>query len=232
MAKMRLYLGNKNYSSWSLRAGLLLAEAGIPFEPVALSFRDLDSPSSKFKREILKVSPAGRVPTLVDGDVIVWDSLAIAEYVAERFPEKQLWPRDRVARARARSLCAEMHSGFSAVRNHFPMNIELRAPEVGARLLVEQPETRTDLTRLDALIASELAQSGGPMLFGAFGIVDAYFAPVASRVRSYELPVSKSTAEWVERIHQLPAMQAWVRDALEEHDWVAINEPYRDPPTR
>jgi glutathione S-transferase len=229
---MRLYLGNKNYSSWSLRAGLLLAEAGIPFEPVLMSFSDLGSPSSKFRREIVKVTPAGRVPTLVDGDVVVWDSLAIAEYLAERFPDKQLWPRDRATRARARSLCAEMHSGFSAIRNHFPMNIELKAPEVGARMLVEKPETRSDLTRLDGLIASELALSGGPMLFGAFGIVDAYFAPIASRVRSYGLPVSATTAEWVERIHQLPAMQAWVRDALEENDWVAINEPYRDPPTR
>jgi glutathione S-transferase len=229
---MRLYLGNKNYSSWSLRAGLLLAQAGIPFEPVMLSFSDLGNPNSKFKREILKVSPAGRVPTLVDDEVIVWDSLAIAEYVAERFPEKQLWPRDRAARARARSLCAEMHSGFSAVRNNFPMNIELSAPEIGTRLLREQPETRSDVTRLDRLIASELAQSGGPMLFGAFGIADAYFAPIASRVRSYGLPVSAPTAEWVERIHQLPAMQAWVRDALQEHDWAAFDEPYRDPPIR
>jgi glutathione S-transferase len=229
---MRLYLGNKNYSSWSLRAGLLLAEAGIPFEPVVLSFSDLGSPTSKFKREILTVSPAGRVPALVDDDVVVWDSLAIAEYVAERFPEKQLWPSGRVERARARSLCAEMHSGFVAVRNAFPMNIELSAPAIGARLLREQPETRSDLTRLDALIANELAESGGPMLFGAFGIADAYFAPVASRIRSYGLPVSAPTAEWVARIHQLPAMQAWVRAALEEHDWVAIDEPYRDPPTR
>jgi glutathione S-transferase len=229
---MRLYLGNKNYSSWSLRAGLLLGQAGIAFETVMLSFRDLGSPSSTFKRDILKVNPAGRVPTLVDGDVVVWDSLAIAEYIAERFPEKNLWPSERVARARARSLCAEMHSGFSAVRNHFPMNIELSAPEVGARMLVEQPETRSDMTRLDALISNELAQSGGPMLFGGFGIADAYFAPIASRIRSYGLPVSAATAHWVERIHQLPAMQAWVRDALAENDWVALNEPYRDPATR
>jgi glutathione S-transferase len=232
MAWMRLYVGNKNYSSWSLRAGLLLAQAGIAFEEVKLSFSDASDPSSKFKREIYQVTPAGRVPALVDGDVVAWDSLAIAEYVAEKFPEKKLWPADRAARARARSLCAEMHSGFGGVRNHFPMNIEFSAPEIGPRVLAEQAEARSDLTRIDGLIASELALSGGPMLFGRFGIADAYFAPVASRIRSYGLPVSATTQQWVERIHQLPAMSAWVREALEEHDWVFIDEPYRDPPPR
>jgi glutathione S-transferase len=229
---MRLYLGNKNYSSWSLRAGLLIAQAGIPCETVLLSFSDTAERDSKFRREIFKVTPAGRVPTLVDGEVVVWDSLAIAEYVAERFPEKKLWPEDRAARARARSLCAEMHSGFMGVRSDFPMNIEFVAPEIGPRVLAEKPQTRADLARLDAIISGELAHSGGPMLFGTFGIADAYFAPVASRIRSYGLPVSEATQAWVERIHQLPAMQAWVRDALEEHDWVVFDEPYRDPPTR
>jgi glutathione S-transferase len=227
---MRLYLGNKNYSSWSLRAGLLLAQAGIPFEAVLLSFSNSGDSESQFKREIFKVTPAGRVPTLVDGELVVWDSLAIAEYLAERFPEKNLWPVDRVARARARSICAEMHSGFTAVRTHFPMNIELVAPQVGPRVLGEQPDARAELARLDEIISGELARSGGPMLFGAFGIADAYFAPIGSRIRSYGLPVSEPTLAWVERIHHLPAMQAWVRDALEEHDWVGFNEPYRAPP--
>jgi glutathione S-transferase len=226
---MRLYLGNKNYSSWSLRAGLLVAQAGIKHEQIVLLFSDL-GPSSNFKREIGAVTPAGRVPVLVDGEVVVWDSLAICEYVAERFPEKQLWPSDRAARARARSLCAEMHSGFANVRNLFPMNIELHAPEIGPRVLGEYPEARTELSRLDAIVAGELKRSGGPMLFGEFGIADAYFAPIASRIRTYGLPVSDASAAWIERIHQLPAMQAWVRDALVEHDWVAIDEPYRTQP--
>jgi glutathione S-transferase len=227
---MRLYLGNKNYSSWSLRAGLLLAQAEIPFESVQLSFRDLDSPDSKFKREIAKVTPAGRVPTLVDGEIVVWDSLAIAEYVAEKFPEKKLWPADRADRARARSLCAEMHSGFAAVRSKFPMNIELVAPEIGRRVLAEDAAAREELKRIDELLSGELERSGGPLLFGGFTIPDAYFAPVASRIRSYGLPVSQRAAEWVERIHELPAMKAWIADALEEHDYVGINEPYRPRP--
>jgi glutathione S-transferase len=123
-----------------------------------------------------------------------------------------------------------MHSGFANVRNLFPMNIELHAPEIGARVLAEYPETRAELARLDAMLTSELGRSGGPMLFGDFGIADAYFAPIASRVRTYGLPVSDASAGWIERVHQLPAMQAWVRDALVEHDWVAINEPYRTKP--
>jgi glutathione S-transferase len=227
---MRLYLGNKNYSSWSLRAGLSLAQAGIQHEQVVLLFSDL-GPSSKFKREIVTVTPAGRVPVLVDGEVVVWDSLAICEYIAERFPEKQLWPSERAARARARSLCAEMHSGFVNVRSLFPMNIELHAPEIGPRVLAENPEARTELARLDAILAGELGRSGGPMLFGEFGIADAYFAPIASRVRTYGLPVSDVSAAWMERVYQLPAMRAWVRDALVEHDWVAVNEPYRAQPS-
>jgi glutathione S-transferase len=255
---MRLYVGNKNYSSWSLRAGLLIAQAGIQHEQIVLLFSDL-GPNSKFKREIGSVTPAGRVPVLVDGDVVVWDSLAICEYIAERFPEKQLWPSDRAARARARSLCAEMHSGFVNIRNLFPMNIELHAPEIGPRVLAQYPEARTELARLDAILAGELARSGtlgggsgtlaratvpgdrqspalrggsgGPMLFGEFGIADAYFAPIASRIRTYGLPVSDVSAAWVERVFELPAMQAWVRDALVERDWVALNEPYRAQPT-
>lgn len=227
---MRLYLGNKNYSSWSLRSGLLLAQAGIPHEQINLSFGDL-GPDSTFRREISRVSPAERVPVLFDGDIVVWDSLAIAEYIAERFPEKQLWPADSATRARARSLCAEMHSGFAAIRTLFPMNIELRAPEIGPRVLRERPDAQSELTRLDAILAGELARSGGPLLFGvAFGIADAYFAPIASRIRSYGLPVSDASSTWVEHIHQLPAMQSWVRDALAEHDWVAIGEPYRQKP--
>jgi glutathione S-transferase len=227
---MRLYLGNKNYSSWSLRAGLLLAQADIPHEQINLLFGDL-GPDSVFRREISRVSPAARVPVLFDGDIVVWDSLAIAEYVAELFPEKQLWPTDRENRARARSLCAEMHSGFTAIRTLFPMNIEFRAPEIGPRVLAERSDAQSELTRLDAILAGELARSGGPLLFGAaFGIADAYFAPIASRIRSYGLPVSDASSAWVEHIHQLPAMQAWVRDALAEHDWVAIDEPYRQKP--
>jgi glutathione S-transferase len=226
---MRLYIGNKNYSSWSLRPWLLLRQLGIPFEEIKLRF-DGFGPDSTFKREALRLSPTGRVPVLEDADLIIWDTLAIAEYLAERFGSKPLWPSDTCSRARARSVCAEMHGGFSALRTHFPMNLELSAPEIGARVLREHAQTVVDLTRIDQLWSHALAQSGGPMLFGTFGIADAYFAPVATRVRSYGLPVSAASAEYVERIFALPAMQEWLRDALAEHDFVAEDEPYRSRP--
>src|SRR5438876_12308414 len=177
---MQLYIGNKNYSSWSLRAWLLLRQAGIAFDevPLRLSFNG----DSDFKRALAAVSPAGRVPVLVDDGFAVWDTLAIAEYLAERHPEKQLWPADRLQRARARSLCAEMHSGFGALRNRCPMNIEASLPEVGARAEREWPDVMADLRRIDAMWSEQLAASGGPFLFGAFGAVDAFYAPVCSRI--------------------------------------------------
>jgi glutathione S-transferase len=227
---MRLYIGNKNYSSWSLRAWLLLKQAGIPFEEIQLSLRDVEHADSAFKAEILRVNPAGRVPVLVDDAIVVWDSLAIGEYAAERFPDRGLWPVDRAARARARTLCAEMHSGFLAVRTHFPMNIELRAPEVGPRVLAAQPQAASELARLDALLTAQLTQSRGRFLFDDFTIADAHFSPIASRVRSYALPVSAATAAWIERAHRLPAMQAWVQDAIAERDFLAREELYRDAP--
>ena len=144
---MQLYIGNKNYSSWSMRPWVLLTQAGIPFDEVKLRF-DAFAAESKFKTELARISPAGRVPVLVDADLVVWDTLAIAEYVAERFPEQRLWPQDTKARARARSVCAEMHSGFGALRSHFPMNIEAALPEVGVRVLAEQAGVRDDLARL------------------------------------------------------------------------------------
>src|SRR5437868_13579307 len=121
---LQLYIGNKNYSSWSMRAGVLLKQAGIAHQERLIPFDSFCDPDSDFKKAVLKVSPAGRVPVLVDGEFVVWESLAIAEYVAEKFPEKQLWPQDAKKRARARSVCAEMHAGFSGLRGACPMNIE------------------------------------------------------------------------------------------------------------
>jgi glutathione S-transferase len=127
---MQLYIGNKNYSSWSMRPWVLMRQADIPFEEVMVRF-DAFTPGSSFKQAVLAVNPTGRVPVLVDGDTVVWDTLAIAEYVAERFPDRQLWPAEPRARARARSVCAEMHSGFTALRGACPMNIEARLPDIG-----------------------------------------------------------------------------------------------------
>jgi glutathione S-transferase len=223
---MKLYIGNKNYSSWSMRPWVLLKQAGIPFEEVKLRF-DAFSPESKFKTELARISPAGRVPVLVDGDLAVWDTLAIAEYLAERFPDKQLWPQDAKARARARSVCAEMHSGFGALRSHFPMNIEAALPEVGGRVLAEQAGVRDDLARLVGMWQALLESSGGPMLFGRFSIADAFFAPVVMRLNTYRPPLPAPIAAYLQRVTALPGIAAWVTDALAERDFLDFEEPYR-----
>jgi len=223
---LELYIGNKNYSSWSLRSWLLLSQAGIPFREVMVRF-DSFGASSAFKTTMGRISPVGKVPVLVDDGFAVWDTLAIAEYLAERFPEKQLWPADARARARARSVCAEMHSGFTALRSHCPMNIEAALPEVGRIVWRDQAGVRADLARIEALWTELLAAHGGPMLFGDFGIADAYYAPVCSRIRTYALPVSPVVAAYVDRVHSLAAMQTWTADALAEHDFIAFDEPYR-----
>jgi glutathione S-transferase len=223
---MKLYVGNKNYSSWSMRPWVLLRQAGIPFEEKMLRF-DAFTPDSRFKTELARVSPAGRVPVLVDGDLAVWDTLAIAEYVAEKFPDKRLWPTSVAERARARSVCAEMHSSFAALRHHCPMNIDASMPEIGERVLRDEPEVASDLARVTTIFGELLASHGGPMLFGAFTIADAYFAPVAMRIRTYALPVPEAVAAWIDRLVQLPGVAAWIRDALAEKDFCPMEEPYR-----
>ena len=225
---MKLYIGNKNYSSWSMRPWVLMKQAGIAFDEVLLRF-DSFAPDSRFKTDLSAVSPAARVPVLVDGDITVWDTLAIAEYLAERFPDKQLWPADVRARAHARSVCAEMHSGFGALRNHFPMNIEAALPEVGERVLREQADMRADVARIVAMWSELLERHGGPMLFGAFGIADAYFAPVVMRLRTYAVPVPAPIAAYLDRVAALPGVAAWIADALREREFLDFEEPYRAP---
>jgi glutathione S-transferase len=179
---LQLYIGNKNYSSWSMRPWVLLTQAGIPFEEVMVRF-DAFSGDSVFKRRVTALSPVGLVPVLVDDGLAVWDTLAIAEYLAEKFPDHQLWPADPKARARARSVCAEMHAGFSALRSACPLNVEASLPEVGALVWRDKPAVRDNVARLVAMWSELLAAHGGPMLFGRFSIADAYFAPVCSRPR-------------------------------------------------
>jgi glutathione S-transferase len=226
---MQLYIGNKNYSSWSMRPWVLMRQAGLPFEEVMIRF-DSFKPESKFKTEIARVSPTGRVPALVDDGLVVWDTLAIAEYLAERFPAKQLWPADTKARARARSVCAEMHSGFGALRSHCPMNIEASLPEVGERVLREQAGVRADLARIVEMWSELLAAHGGPLLFGAFSIADAYFAPVVMRISTYALPVPGAIADYMARVKALPGVNAWVAAALAEKDFLDFEEPHRKSP--
>jgi glutathione S-transferase len=231
---LRLYIGNKNYSSWSMRPWVLMRQAGVDFEEVMVRF-DSFEPDSDFKQTLAGISPTGKVPVLVDegaapGGLVIWDTLAIAEYLAERFPEKPLWPRATAARALARSACAEMHAGFAALRNACPMNIEARLPEAGALAWRDQPALRADVALLSALWESLLARHGGPLLFGDFCIADAYFAPVCMRLRTYDLPVSPAVNGYVERVFALPGVQDWVRDALAERDFLAFEEPYRLAP--
>ncbi|MES2715919.1 MAG: glutathione S-transferase family protein [Pseudomonadota bacterium] len=227
---LQLHIGNKNYSSWSMRPWVLLRHFGLPFQEVMHRF-DSFAADSRFKRAVSQLSPVGKVPVLVHGDLVVWDTLAIAEYASEyaseHFPEHALWPRDQSARARARSLCAEMHSGFGALRNACPMNIEARLPDVGARVLAEQPAVVADLARICGMWQAALAASGGPFLFGEFGITDAYYAPVVARLRCYALPVPAEVAAYMERVWASPGVAAWVADALAEQEFLDFEEPYR-----
>jgi glutathione S-transferase len=209
-----------------MRPWVLMRTFAIPFDEVMLRFDDFDAPGSPFKRRVAQVSPAARVPVLVDDGFAVWDTLAIAEYLVERFPQHALWPRDARRRARARSICAEMHSGFSALRSHCPQNLEASFPAVGERLLKEQPAVRADLERIQALWSDAL-QAGGPFLFGNFGIADAFFAPVAGRIRTYGLPMNGTASAYIERLFASPGVAAWVRDALAERDFLQFEEPYR-----
>jgi glutathione S-transferase len=223
---MKLHIGNKNYSSWSMRPWVLMKQAGIAFDEVMVRFDSFDTDSA-FKREVLRVNPVGKVPVLVDGDLVVWDTLAIAEYLAERFPEKALWPADVRARARARSVCAEMHAGFGALRNHFTMNIEASLPAIGEKVLKEQSAVRDDVARIVALWSELLEAHGGPLLFGGFSIADAFFAPVVTRLRTYAVPVPPVVTAYMDRVVALPGVAAWIADALAEHDFVPFDEPYR-----
>jgi glutathione S-transferase len=222
---LALVIGNKNYSSWSMRPGVLMRQFDIAFEEIKLRF-DF-APDSAFYRELARYTPTAKVPVLLVDGFAVWDTLAIAETLAERHPDLALWPRDAQQRARARSLCAEMHSGFGALRNHYPMNIEASLPEVGARLLAEQPGVQADVARIDAMWSQQLAASGGPFLFGRFSIADAYFAPVASRLRTYAPPLSQAASNYVERLWAAPGVAGWVAEALAERDFLDFEEPYR-----
>ncbi len=233
---LTLYIGNKNYSSWSMRTGVLMRELGLPFEEKLLRF-DSFKAGSAFARAVARLGAAGKVPVLVDdgpgddgpGDDgrVVWDTLAITETLHEKFPAAGVWPADPKARARARSLCAEMHSGFGALRSACPMNIEASLPKTGARIWAEQQGVRKDVQRIEQLFADALAASGGPMLFGAFSAADAFFAPVCMRLRTYALPVGETTRAYVERLVARPGVAHWINAALGEQDYVEEDEPYR-----
>jgi glutathione S-transferase len=220
---LTLVIGNKNYSSWSLRPWIALTESGIAFDEILIP---LDQ--SETKARIAAHSPAGRVPVLIHDDLHVWDSLAILEYLAETFAQRAWWPGDPQARARARSIAAEMHSGFAALRNAMPMNCRTRLPGRGIN-----PESSRDIARIIDIWSACRAEfgGGGDFLFGAFSNADAMFAPVASRFLTYAVDLPPVAAAYVEALHNLPAMQAWLTAARSEPWVIAHDEPYlRVPP--
>ena len=214
---MRLVIGNRNYSSWSLRAWLPLRHLEVPFEEARIP---LFEPG--YEERILAYSPAGKVPVLIDGDLTVWDSLAIGEYLADRFPERGLWPRAAAHRAIARSICAEMHSGFGELRTHMPMNIRSRYPGRG-----RTPAVMADIARITQIWRECLDRSGGPFLFGHFTLADATYAPVVTRFVTYAVELDAGLAAYVGRICNLPAMREWAAAAAAETEIIAEDEPYR-----
>ena len=214
MSELVLHVGNRNYSSWSLRAYLAAAATGAPLSTEVIP---LDQPETR--RRILALSPAGRVPILVDGDVTVWDSLAIGEHLAERFPAAGLWPADPRTRARARSVSAEMHAGFPALRAEMPMNLRARRPGVG-----HTAAALADAERVMAIWRDALDASGGPLLFGGFTIADAMYAPVTTRFTTYGVELDDACQAYVDAIAAWPAMRAWTDEALREPWTIAADE--------
>jgi len=209
VADLTIYLGNRNYASWSLRAWLALKATGAPFEEVVIP---LFQPGSK--ETLLKYAPAGKVPALHHGDVVVWDSLAICGYLTEKFPAAGLWPDDPMAKAVARSISAEMHSSFQALRRDFPMNIRSSFPgrEIG-------PEAQADINRVMAIwrqCRSRFGEGKGDFLFGRFTIADAMYAPVVTRFRTYKIALEREAEAYCATIMAMPAMQEWAQAAKNE----------------
>lgn len=208
MAKLKLVIGNKNYSSWSMRPWLALRANDIAFDEVFIPLYT-DDPADK--ERILSFSRAGKVPTLIDGDVTIWDSLAIIEYLAEKFPEKKLWPDDAASRAHARSIAAEMHSGFVALRNECGMNLHRKVGPVPL-----SDDARANIARIQQIWSECHRRYGGPFLFGVFGAADAMYAPVVHRFRTYAIDIGPDARHYFEALLALPAFRQWTAEGLAE----------------
>ena len=217
MPQYTLVIGNKNYSSWSLRAWLLMKHSGIAFEEVRVPLY-----TAGYKDALRKYAPSGKVPVLIDGGLAVWDSLAIAEYLAERHPDRQLWPADSVQRAVARSISAEMHSGFAPLRSNMTMNCRGSFPGVGRTV-----EVAADIDRIQRIWTDcrERFGAAGPYLFGAFTIADAMYAPVVLRFKTYAVQLAPAARQYAEAILALPALQDWIEAARAETEVIAAFEP-------
>lgn len=222
MAQLTLVVGNKNYSSWSMRPWVLMKQLGIPFDEKKLRFH-----STEWDAQIERWSPSRLVPVLWRGDQSVWDSLAIAETLNEWFPDKGVWPKDAAARAFARSAAAEMHSGFRDLRGNMPMNIRASHPGKGMT-----PEVRKNIDRIEKLWTEARTRfgAGGPFLCGAFSAVDAMYAPVVMRFRTYAVKLAPEPQRYCDAMLAAPGVRAWIDDALQEKEFVAEDEPYATAP--
>ena len=220
----QLYIANKNYSSWSMRPWLVLQAFQLPFQEFMIPF-PAERNTGTFKQDVLAINPNGKLPVLIDHDLMLWDSLAICEYLAERHPNQHLWPQDVKQRAHARCIVAEMHSGFPGLRNACGMNIRAHLADVGKHLWQDNAELRQDVARIEQ-IWSERPEVNS-FLCGEFSITDAFYAPVVTRLMTYALPVSESTQQYMHTMLQHPAMKLWMEGALQEQAWVNYLESYQ-----
>ena len=213
---LKLVIGNKNYSSWSMRPWIAMRAAGIPFEDAVIPLGEADT-----KARIAEVSPAGKVPVLIDGDIHVWESLAILEYLADKFPDAQLWPSDPRARAHGRAIASEMHAGFVPLRGHCPMN--MWRPVIKRELT---PEVEANVRRIDALWMECRARfgAGGPFLFGRFSAADAMYAPVVARFTTYAIDAGPESRAYMDAVRALPAYEEWKAAGIKETWLLAEDE--------
>jgi glutathione S-transferase len=231
---LELIVGNYNYSSWSMRAGVLLRAFLPDFHERMVHFDSFDD-GSQFKAELRKISPTATVPVLCDHrrldnavqPLVVWDTLAIVEYIAEYCPDAPVWPRDPIARAQARSLCAEMHSGFGHLRGLCPMNIGPDLSHQGAILWRDNKGLQRDVMRIQAAWEDLLERYNGPFLCGEFGAIDAYFSPVVMRLTAYGLPVSERCKQYMDAVTSHPAVESWCDIARDTAVFIDFEEPYR-----
>ena len=222
--QLELFIGNKTYSSWSMRPWVLMRGLEINFKETMVAFDGFDE-TSIFKRKMASIHPMATVPVLKHNDLTIGDSLSIIEYLADIFPEKGVWPSDLSDRAHARELTAAMHAGYGAIRGLCPMNIGVTLGDIGKRLLDENPDLGLELQKLEKAFAPYLCE--GSFLFGDFSAVDAFYAPVMMRIKTYQLPISDLMTSYQQKILTHPAVTEWVRDALAEQSFLDFEEPYR-----
>ncbi|WP_180171680.1 glutathione S-transferase family protein [Acinetobacter sp. YH12023] len=207
---MQLYIANKNYSTWSMRPWLVLHAFNLPFQEILIPFSE-EADGGAFKQQMLALHANGKVPLLQHDGMMIWDSLAICEYLAEQFQDLPLWPKDPAQRAWARSICAEMHSSFMQLRSLCSMNLQADYGHHGQRLWSEHAELRAEVTRIEQIWSSRPAVDG--FLCGEFSIADAFFAPVVTRLQTFQLPVSDNTQRYMQKILQHPSVVAWITAA-------------------